>query len=243
MNRRAIVLVNTTAILCGLLVGVAPAEAGFVTYTDRTAFLAALGFPVAADGYEPYDPGDIVNGSTLGDFQYTFGGDVQPSVVPGAFGGNALGGAPFEVFIGGDLVSLTFPTPTLRAFGADFYYGPWFGAVPSDIYRIRIDDGSGAGMFVGNPDGLDVLGGTFFLGVLADPGSEFGAISLLSHVPTDDSGEPILVSAYQVDNLVYGTAATVPDQSSSLVLLMIGSGVLAAFGRTFRLYFTAVRRG
>lgn len=227
MNRRAIVLANTTALLLGLLVGVAPAEAGFVTYTNRADFLAAVGLPVTNDGYDGYASGDIANGSTLGDFTYSYiGADVQPAVVP-AYGGYALGGSPYDVFVGGNAVTLTFSSPTLRAFGADFYYDG-FSTIPNNVYRIRIDDGSGAGAFVGNPEMLDSGSDTFFLGILANPGSEFGAISLLSVVPNNEFGQPILVSAYQVDNLVYSTATAVPDETSSLILLMIGGSVLVA---------------
>jgi hypothetical protein len=152
--------------------------------------------------------------------------------VTGGFGGQALGG-PFDVFVGGDVVTLTFTGSTLRAFGADFYYAPAFEALPAGLYQIRVDDGSGTGTLVGNIDGLDSGGGSFFLGILADAGSQFGTVSLLSLVPSDASGEPYLVPAYQVDNLVYEPASVVAEPSS-LSLVIIGSVTLLAKWRRLR---------
>jgi hypothetical protein len=221
-----------TVLLCALCVWVTPAEAGIIAFTDRTAFLTALGGSPAADDYEAYALGDITNGSTLGDFAYTFGATMQPAIVTGGFGGQALGG-PFDVFVGGDAVTLTFDGSLLRAFGADFYYAPAFEAVPGNLYQIRIDDGSGAGTFVGNLDGLDPAGGSFFLGLLADPGFEFKTVTLLSLAPLDQNGDPYLTPAYQVDNLVYARASSVPEPGS-LMLLMVGGATLFGTQRVRR---------
>jgi hypothetical protein len=213
-------LAAKAALLCAVFASVTPAEAGIIAFTDRTAFLIALGGSAASDDYEAYALGDIANGSTLGDFSYTFGPTVQPAIAP-SFVGQALGGAPFDVFVGGDAVTLA-SAPLLRAFGADFYYAPAFEAVPGNLYQLRVDDGSGAGSFVGNLDGLDPAGGSFFLGLSADPGFEFRTVTLLSFAPLDQNGDPYLTPAYQVDNLVYKRASSVPEPNAWL-LWVVGS--------------------
>jgi hypothetical protein len=226
-------IVAKTLLVCAVVTWVTPAEAGIIAFTDRTAFLAALGGSPTNDDYEAYALGDITNGSTLGNFAYTFAATVQPAIVAGGYGGQALGG-PFDVFVGGDAVTLTFGGSTLNAFGADFYYAPSFDPIPGSIYQIRVDDGSGAGSVVGNLTGLDPAGGSVFLGLLADPGFEFGIVTLLSVVPVDANGDPtFLVPAYQVDNLVYDTVDVVPEPGS-LSLLMLGSGALFARKRVRR---------
>ena len=234
MDRLATVVARTIAFSFAFLIAGGHAAADVVTFTDRAAFLAALGSSPLTDDYESYGLGDIANGSTLGDFVYDFTA-TQPAVVAGGYGGQALGG-PFDVFVGGDLVTLSFTGLSgLQAFGADFYYAPSFDAIPSDLYRLRVEDGSGAGTFVGNPDTIDPFGGTFFLGLIATPGFEFSAVSILSVVPTDGNGEPTyLVPAYQVDNLAYQGRQAVPEPSS-LSLLLIGAGfmrLVRATGRT-----------
>jgi hypothetical protein len=213
-------------------------EAAVITFSDRAAFLAALAGAPIVDDFETYTEGDIAAGSANGHFTYDFDSSVvQPAVTQGAFGGLALGGTPLAfdpvgVFVGGNEVLLTASTP-LGAFGADFYYGSAFDAIPAGIYGIRVDDGASAGTFVGNGL-LDPAGGSFFLGLIADPGFEFTALSLLSVVPTDVNGDPtFLVPAYQVDNLAYGANA-VPEPST-LILLLSGAVVaLRARHRTAR---------
>jgi hypothetical protein len=93
---------HATAFVSGFLGCAVPAQAGFITFTDRAAFLAALGSPAITEDYESYGLGAVANGSTLGDLLYTYDSSVvQPAIVPGGFGGQALGG-PFEAFVGGD---------------------------------------------------------------------------------------------------------------------------------------------
>jgi hypothetical protein len=66
-------------------------------------------------------------------------------VVSCGFGGQALGGSPFEVFVGGDAVALSAaPGVKLAAFGADFLYAPSFDTIPADTYRIAVVDGAAA---------------------------------------------------------------------------------------------------
>jgi hypothetical protein len=205
--------------------------AGISIFHDRPSFVSAaglIGIPLVPDDYEAYALGPIApSGAVRGDFAYEYDPSrVQPAVVPGGFGGQALGGSPFDVFVGDDLVTLAFqPANPLRAFGLDLLYAPSFDAVPADVYRLRVEDGGGAGDLGGNLAGMDPAGGLFFLGALADPGFEFRRVSGLSVTPRDQSGEPtFLVPAYQGDNLVYGPAVpqAVPEPGT------FGLGVLSA---------------
>lgn len=204
------------------------APAQITLYYDRGSFLAALGsVPSRTDDYESYAAGDIALGDRRGSFVYVFDqGVTQPAVVPGGNGGQALGGAPFDVFVGGDLVTLVFSPPSapsgsaLRAFGADFLYAPAFDTVPADTYRLGIADGPAAGAFAGNLDNLDTGGGTFFLGVIADPGAEFAGVNLFS----EQLDPSFVVPAYQVDDLIY---AAVPEPTA-LSLCSLGCLLLLA---------------
>lgn len=212
-----------------LLLHALPASAGVRVYTDRTAFLAAVGTPVTAEDFEAHAAGPVSDGATLGDFRYGFDASVvQPTVAPGGWGGRALGG-PFDVFVGGDAVSLTYTGATaLRALGADVLYAPSFDTVGANLYRLLLADGAAAGAFAGNPV-LDAAGGAFFLGLIADAGSEFHQVGLLSVVPVDANGDPLLLPAYQFDNLAYAALATTPvPEPATLVLVLLAWAIGAA---------------
>src|SRR2546423_15565383 len=87
---------------------VSAASAQVTVYHDRTVFTAALSGLQKVDDFESYALGPIALGDVRGDFRYTFDPSVtQPAVVPGGNGGQALGGSPFDVFVGGDSVTLT----------------------------------------------------------------------------------------------------------------------------------------
>lgn len=188
-------------------------------YTDRAAFEAALsGAPSFVEDYETYAPGSIAPGDVLGRFAYDFDpGRVQPAVASDGLGGQALGGWPFDVFVGDDSVRLLHqpaePGGALFAFGAEVFYAPVGLDLPADTYRLGIADGALAGQYVGSPlvpydPILGPVGGSFFLGVIARLGTPFTAIDLYS--AQLDPG--LLVPAYQVDNL---TAAQVPEPDAA----------------------------
>jgi hypothetical protein len=207
------------------------AHAQVTVYHDRTTFLAALSTAPTVDNLESYPLGDVPNGDVRGDFRYTFNPAVtQPAIVSDGGGGQALGGSPFDVFVGGDNVALSYTgSGVLRAFGVDFAYAPSFDAIPADTYQLGIADGAAAGSFAGNPDSIDPNGGTFFLGVIADFGFPFSTINLYS-VQQDPT---FLVPAYQADNLTY---AAVPEPigaaAGSFGVLVFGALLLVSRSRT-----------
>lgn len=222
---------TAAGVLAAVLFNTAPATAAVVAYTDRAAFLAAVGGAVSSDGFETYAPGPISNNSTLGDFKYTFANTVLPMVVPGGFGGQALGGGPFDVFVGGDSVSLTYGGATaLRAFGVDVLYAPSFDSIAADVYRLQVGDGASMGFYAGSPV-LDSAGGLFFLGLVADPGSEFSWVDMLSIVPLDANGDPALVPAYQFDDIAYAAAGTTSVPEPTTLALVLAAGVSLAARR------------
>lgn len=212
--------------LVGILACSAPVHAQLQLFHDRATFEAALAGlpPPLVDDYESYALGDIPFGDRRGDFLYSFDPALtQPAVVPGGDGGQALGGSPFDVFVGGDSVTLAYRPlpagrpPLLRAFGADFLYAPSFDTIPADTYRLSVGDGNAAGQFAGNLDGLDGAGGGFFLGIIATPSAAFTQVSL-SSAGLDPA---FLVPAYQGDNLIY---VAVPEPSP-FVLFALGGAV------------------
>jgi hypothetical protein len=211
-------------VVSGLLWIVGVANAAVVFYQDRAVFIAALaGAPLTAESYETYALSDIALGGRRGDFLYQFDPTaVQPAVVADGAGGQALGGSPFDVFVGGDVVQLRFQPlalkPGLIAFGADFSYAPSGPDIPPDTYRLGIEDGAAVGQFGGNAANLDLAGATFFLGVIADSALLFTSVSL-SSVQTDPG---FLVPAYQVDNLVFATRAATVAEPVTLWMLMLG---------------------
>jgi hypothetical protein len=212
-----------------LAVGTDPASA--TLFTDRAAFLAALGadgIAASIDDFSTYALGNISNGQTLGRFTYTFDPNLsdptgtQPTI--GLDGANhVLTGAPFGAFVGGNLVTLTFTGgQTLLAFGATFTYAPADEPLLAGLYDLGILDGAGA-TTIGNPAGLSADGGSFFLGFVGSPGQEFSQIDLFSLVdpPNGITGSPFLIPGYEINDLVFG----VPEPGP---LALLGGGLLIA---------------
>lgn len=223
---RAPLLATAAALACA-----ASTPACATVYTDRAAFTAALGRlgqPVMDEDYESRPPGAIANGQSLGDFAYSFDAAVtQPAVASDGNGGLALGGAPNDVFVGGDAVQLLYNgARPLLAFGADYFFAPSFLPPPASIYRMTLSDGTAAGTTTGNGPALDPGGGSFFLGFIEDTPAAFRAVKLYSVVPTDAGGNPFFLDpAYQIDNLVYSAAPAVPEPGTG-ALMVLGAGAL-----------------
>ena len=207
-----------------------PAEA--TLFTDQAAFTAAAtadGISTTTQGYGAFPLHDLANGEVLGSFQYTFDPtQTQPRVASDGVGGQALGGAPFDVFVGGDSVTLTFTGGTgLRAFGVVFNIAPSGPPVPQDTYQMKILDGAAAGTTNGNPlipDDSNPNGMTFFLGIIEDPGLLFTGISLSS--ANDPS---FLTPAYQIPELIFGPPAVVPEPASLPLILLIAALAIADY--------------
>jgi hypothetical protein len=208
-----------------LLLLVRPAVGQATLFHDRATFEAALSAGAfTVDDFESYALGPISLGDRRGDFLYSFDPSItQPAIVSDGAGGQALGGSPFDVFVGGDSVTLTYspltgPAIALLAIGLDVAYAPAFEDIPANVYRLGIEDGSAAGQFVGNLDGLDGAGGTFFLGLIADPSAAFTMFRFYSVQPDPN----FLVPAYQGDNLTY---QAIPEPGG-LAVFVVGSGLV-----------------
>jgi hypothetical protein len=93
-------------------------------------------------------------------------------------------------------------------------------------------DGLGAGTTVGNLNGLDANGGSFFFGFIGDP---FTMVSLQSPILTDIDGNPYLTPGYQVDNLIYQSAAPVPEPSTLLLLVVGGAALIPVMRKRARM--------
>jgi hypothetical protein len=211
-------------------------------FNDLTSFTNAAiadGIATTTDNFSTYIQGDIANAQRLGKFTYSFDSNLsdptgtQPTI--GVDGPNqVLTGAPFGAFVGGNSVQLTFTSgKTLLAFGATFTYAPADEPLLANLYNLGILDGSGA-TTIGNPAGLDAGGGSFFLGFIGATADEFSQVSLFSLVnpPNGTTGSPFLIPAYEVNNLVFGSAALVATPApSSLGLLATGLIILASLRR------------
>ena len=220
------------------LMFVSSTSSGQVTvYHDRITYLTVLHEQVNAiydDDLESHPLGDIDTGARRGDFLYSSDTAItQPAIVEGGDGGAALGGSPFDVFVGGDCVLLTYKPlalgqpPRLVAFGADFLYAPSFDDIIADTYRIGVADGTAAGQYAGNLDGLDGAGGTFFLGIIVDPTASFTQLALYSVQLDPDT----IVSSYQIDNFEY---AAVPEPGALSICMLGGIVLLGSFKRQRR---------
>lgn len=200
-------------------------------YTNRSDFLQAAGAAAVTDDYHAYPLGPIIQGATLGDFAYSFNPSATlPAVVPDGAGGKLLGGSPYAVFVGGDVVSLTLAVTNpasgdrLRAFGGDVVYAPSASGVLPASFRITIQDGTASNLYAANSL-LTGDPGSFFLGFITSPGAEFTSVAVGIVQPDPNT----LVPACQVGNLVYLKVAPNPPQFTA-VNFQAGNVVLQGGG-------------
>ncbi len=154
---------------------------------------------------------------------------VQPVVAPGIVTGLGLGAEPNGTLGGDQGVSLVVsPGLAINGFGAEIVYAPFSGTVREDSFRLVVDCANPPCVFAGNTTKLDPRGGSFFLGVVADPGVEFTGVTLEALIPRDDSGEPAgIVPAWQVGPITF---SPVPEPSAGS-LLAAGLCCLIPVGR------------
>jgi hypothetical protein len=223
--------------------GALPARAGaFTVYTDRAAFLAALGITGNLDNFSGYSAGPIPNAALLGSFYYAFDPSrTMPAIAAAGVGTNILGGAPYGVFVGGDQLAWDFNqsggASPLTAFGATISYAPAAATIPANTFVLTAQGGPADGQTVGNPS-LDNGGGAFFLGVIASAEVSFKGFAL-SAVQQDTN---TLVPALQVNELIYhGGTIPVPTLTSLVrsgnTVQILGAGGLAG-GRFYLLSST-----
>jgi hypothetical protein len=176
-------------------------EAQLTIFTDRASFQEVLGPTSSFDNFTGDTAGPIGSGSQLGDFDYSFVPTVtSPTITTNRTGNFVLGGEPYQVFVGGDDVTLGTAKgrAPVGAFGEDFSCAPAATTIPANTYTLTILDGPAAGLSVGNPP-LPSAGGSFFLGFIANPGIQFRTIA----VSANQTDPNTLVPAYQVDDFVY----------------------------------------
>lgn len=218
-----LVRVILTVTLCAG--AIAPANAGFVTYTDKTQFLADASFYTYSVSNVDFDgvdtsggPVPLASGSSLGGvtFAYDFGGvsltvtDVYDTTSPANF----LGTDDGDVLQDGDNITFSFSART--GFGLFVISGD--ALLDGDV-ELTIGSET-VSLIAGDQQGtLSDGSGYWFVGLLSDDGSTFNSISL----NTLGGGGAFL---YNVDDLVLtkaGTTSTpVVPEPTTLALGLFG---------------------
>jgi hypothetical protein len=190
------------------LVGARPAEAVQI-FTDRAAWEAALAG--AAITTDPFDSA-IAPAATI-----TFESGVISAGVPDPAGNNSVASSgAYQGGVGGtdqnfayESITWTFPV-TIIGFGMDLFSG----ASASGLTLTADFDGTGDQTI----SVFDILGapGTGFLGIIGDV-----PISTLFFTDEDlPSSQPFEI--YEIDNLSFAAATTVPEPAT---LALLGAGL------------------
>jgi len=205
-----------------------PARAGtlnFEAFTDTqhyTGVLLQQGRVQLDADWNEETAGPIAQGLRFKIFNFSFDPTaVLPVVGSGIAGGLAVGAGPNGA-LGGDQGFSLHVTPGLglTAFGAVITVGPFNGDLPANIFRLLIGCPDVPCFSVGNLAALSPRGGSFFLGVVAGPGSEFEQITLEALTPRDASGEPTgFVPPWQVSRITFTPVPGPP------ALLLVAAGL------------------
>jgi len=187
-----------------------PASAAIATFTDRAAFMAALGTtPSSMIGFDGVAAGTVIPNSHLFDgVGFSFSDPTLDLKVLTGFdttsSPNFLGvddGSPSGPFLPGDTVNLTFPTP-LFALGASFITP---AGTPGGVFHV--DTPVGSAISGATPSATFASGDeVWFVGLISDAG--FGTISL-----TSDAGG---FFSYNLDNI---THTVVPEPTAIALVL------------------------
>jgi len=194
-----------------------PASAAITTFTDRAAFMAALGAtPSATIGFDGVAAGTVIPNSSLFDgVGFAFSDPAFDLKVLTGFdttsSPNFLGvadGSPSGPFLPGDTVTLTVPTP-LFALGASFMTPT---GTPGGVFHV--DTAVGSATSGATPSATFASGDeVWFVGLISDAG--FGTTSLTS----DAAG----FFSYNLDDI---THTVVPEPTAIVLVLPVLVAIL-----------------
>jgi len=205
--------VATSLTLSGVSVLGMPSAEAFTIYTDRTAWLTALGgASVTTDTFSTVKP----NAQTI-----TFDSGVTSTGNGTGDGSNSVDGSRFFGTVDGqgdnpgafDTITWSFPQ-AITAFGAD-----WFNTASGDLLTLSGDfDGTGTQTVSFNTQ----LGspGDGFLGIIGN--ASFSSITFGTEGAAGQGG----LETFTADNLSFGTAAT-PIPTPALLPGLVGMGIAA----------------
>lgn len=204
-----------------LLLGATAAQASVVTYSDRTAFDAAVSAPMQTEYYEDEIADYPVTGNrtiSLSNFDVSYVGDRQfgvgsTTILQGSQALNVI--FPVESTTGyPDRLTFTFNTPML-AFGTDVY------GVQGPSYHFKLYNGNtklteGAAMPDSNNTSYQ------FFGVVVSPDMAFTSIAFSRNATSGGDG-------WVIDSTSFAAAATTTPLPPSLALLGTGLGLIGFF--------------
>lgn len=212
-------LVSMTVLALGTLLMSATAHAGLLTFSDRTAFLAAAGGGLASIDFDGLGGNSYQTLSSVVDssiapgvtFSSTGGNPSDLFVAPAGFSPGIASDTLFANFFGTPLIADF--APLVNSIGADVNSYP-----AGNIITIDVRDAGGiTSSFVFNPS-PDFSG---FFGVIGTSGTTIDRISF-APAPGFTAG---------VDNFLFGQAASVPAPGA---IVAFGVGALAHLRRRKR---------